>query len=60
MANPKRRHAKSRRNKRRTHQKLVHPAVSICPRCRQPKLPHHICGRCGYYAGRAVEIKKGA
>jgi len=29
-----------------------------CPQCHQPKLPHRVCGNCGYYAGRqAVEVE---
>ncbi|MEE9170780.1 MAG: 50S ribosomal protein L32, partial [bacterium] len=54
MANPKRKISKSRRDKRRTHWKLSAPAISECPQCHQPKLPHRICPHCGYYAGRMV------
>lgn len=34
---------------RRAHDKLVPPNFSRCPRCELPKLPHRICGNCGYY-----------
>lgn len=34
---------------RRHHQKLDQPIFSGCPRCGQPKLPHRVCGTCGYY-----------
>ena len=54
MALPKRKISKSKRDKRRTHQKLSPPNLSICPQCTEPKLPHHICPNCGYYKGRAV------
>lgn len=54
MANPKHRHSKSRRDKRRTHKKLRAPGLSICPQCHEPKLPHYTCLNCGTYKGRAV------
>lgn len=58
MAHPKRRHSKSRRDKRRTHDGLSAPKLSICPHCKQLKLPHRICPLCGYYKGKKVlEIK---
>lgn len=54
MALPKRKTSKSRRDKRRTHQKLQSPAMSVCPQCREVKLPHRVCPNCGFYAGREV------
>ena len=34
------------------------PPYAECPQCHQPKLPHRVCGNCGYYAGRqAVEVE---
>ncbi|MGI6035597.1 MAG: 50S ribosomal protein L32 [Limnochordia bacterium] len=54
MANPKRRHSKSRTNKRRANWKLSHPSLSVCDSCREPKLPHRACLNCGKYAGRQV------
>jgi len=54
MAVPKHKTSKSRRDKRRTHQKLTAPAVSECPDCGDPKLPHHVCKSCGTYNGRTV------
>ena len=34
------------------------PTYSECPQCHQPKLPHRVCGNCGYYAGRqAIEVE---
>ncbi|CAN2042164.1 Large ribosomal subunit protein bL32 [Candidatus Magnetomoraceae bacterium gMMP-15] len=59
MALPKRKTSKSRRDKRRTHQKTTGPDVSTCPQCGDPKLSHHICTKCGTYKGRTViEIKE--
>jgi len=54
MALPKRRHSKTRRDKRRTHWKLSAPAVTSCPQCHQPKAPHRVCPNCGYYGGEKV------
>ncbi|NQS99768.1 MAG: 50S ribosomal protein L32 [Candidatus Omnitrophica bacterium] len=58
MAHPKRRHSKSRRDKRRTHDNLNKPSLSVCPQCKQAKRSHRICLHCGYYNGKQViEIK---
>ena len=54
MAVPKRKKSKSKRDKRRTHQKLDAPNLSECPQCGEAKLPHHACPACGYYKGRKV------
>jgi len=55
---PKRRHSKSRRNKRRANWKLQAPGYTPCPQCKSPRLPHRACPSCGSYAGRtAAEIK---
>ncbi|MFC1509528.1 50S ribosomal protein L32 [Candidatus Omnitrophota bacterium] len=59
MPLPKRRHSNSRQGKRRGEQKIDVPSISVCPNCKSPKLPHRVCGACGYYKGRQVlEIKK--
>ncbi|UCF95309.1 MAG: 50S ribosomal protein L32 [Desulfobacterales bacterium] len=54
MALPKRKTSKSKRDKRRTHQKLAAPNVATCPECGEAKLPHHACPSCGSYKGRTV------
>ena len=54
MPNPKHKHSKARRDSRAAHFKVVSKQLSICPRCRHPKLPHHVCGNCGYYRDRQV------
>ena len=54
MAVPKRRHSSTRGKKRRTNWKLTMPSRSLCPHCSQTKLPHRVCGHCGYYAGEEV------
>jgi large subunit ribosomal protein L32 len=58
MAVPKKKQSKTRTAKRRATWKSSAPAYNACPQCKQPKLPHRVCGNCGYYAGRqAVEVE---
>jgi large subunit ribosomal protein L32 len=54
MAVPKRKKSKSKRNKRRTHQKVAVPNLTSCPQCGEARLPHHACPSCGTYKGRTV------
>ncbi|MDH3355958.1 MAG: 50S ribosomal protein L32 [Desulfobacteraceae bacterium] len=54
MAVPKRKKSKSKRNKRRTHQKTSAPNLTSCPQCGDSRLPHHACPSCGTYKGRTV------
>lgn len=54
MAVPKRKTSKSKRDKRRTHQKTEAPTLSTCPQCGDVTLPHHACPSCGSYKGRTV------
>ncbi len=54
MAVPKRKTSKSRRNKRRAHDRLPTPPQAKCPQCSEPCMPHRVCPTCGYYHGRAV------
>lgn len=58
MPNPKRRHSKARRDRRRAHDALVPPGSSICPECGEIKLPHRVCSSCGSYKGRTVTEAK--
>ena len=54
MPNPKRRHSKARRVKRRAHDALRVPQTSVCPNCQEPRLQHRVCPKCGYYKDREV------
>ena len=54
MAVPKRKKSKSKRNKRRTHQKVTGSNLTSCPQCGDARLPHHACPSCGTYKGRTV------
>ena len=54
MAVPKRKKSKSKRDKRRTHQKVNPSNLTDCPQCGEARLPHHACPNCGTYKGRTV------
>ena len=55
MAVPKRKHSQARKNKRRSNVwKMDAPAFCRCTQCGQLKLPHHVCGTCGYYKGKEI------
>ncbi len=58
MAVPKRKLSKSRKRLRRGHHKAAVMAHQACPRCGSPKIPHRVCGTCGYYRGKKmVEVE---
>jgi large subunit ribosomal protein L32 len=54
MAVPKRKHSRSRRDKRRTHQSVKTSARSLCQNCGEVKPPHEVCSHCGFYKDREV------
>jgi len=54
MAVPKRKKSKSKRDKRRTHQKLTAPNLSTCLQCGEATMPHQVCPSCGNYKDRTV------
>jgi large subunit ribosomal protein L32 len=58
MANPKNRTSRTRTRLRRANLKAVVPNTNDCPQCHEPKIPHHVCGNCGYYKGREVIAKE--
>lgn len=45
---PVARTSKSRKGMRRAHHALVGVASSRCPNCGKSRLPHRMCGNCGY------------
>lgn len=57
MAHPRSKFSKTRRDKRRTHQKASIPTVATCSNCGAPHVYHRVCPECGYYRGNEV-IKK--
>ena len=56
MAVPQRRISKTRKRMRRTHFKLQVEGVVTCPNCGEMIKAHHVCPKCGYYAGKAVYL----
>lgn len=57
MAVPKKKTSKSKRNQRRSHDRLSPVTVSYDSVTGEPKLPHHISLKDGYYNGKIVLIK---
>lgn len=59
MAVPKKKTSKAKgRSRRAANWVLRTPARSLCPQCRQAKLPHVVCPNCGWYKGRqAIEVE---
>lgn len=56
---PKRKHSKGRRDRRRAHDSLTAINTIACTNCGQMRLPHTVCSNCGHYKGREViEIEK--
>ena len=54
MAVPKQKIPKGRRDRRRNATKLEPGTQSVCPQCGQVKLPHRVCGKCGFYNKKKV------
>jgi len=54
MANPRSRWSKARTGKRRSQWKLASPTLVNCPQCHVYKVPHRVCGECGFYDGKQV------
>ncbi|MDO5332109.1 MAG: 50S ribosomal protein L32 [Bacillota bacterium] len=55
MATPKRKTSKAITSQRKAaNMKKANPALSLCPQCHEPKLPHRVCPNCNYYDGKAV------
>ena len=55
MATPKRKTSKAITSQRKAaNMKKTGPALSLCPQCHEPKLPHRVCPNCNFYDGKAV------
>lgn len=53
---PKRKHTSGRRDRRRSHDALKARNSVACPNCGEPRLPHRVCAKCGYYQGKEVVV----
>ncbi len=51
---PKRRHSRQRKGKRRASISLSLTATTICSQCGSVSVPHIACKACGYYKGKQV------
>ncbi|MDP1821119.1 MAG: 50S ribosomal protein L32 [Acidimicrobiales bacterium] len=58
MAVPKKKTSKAKsRSRRASAWTLERPSRSLCSRCGATKVPHVVCGNCGWYAGRqAIDV----
>ena len=54
MAVPKRKTSKSRRDKRRSHHKIISPNIIEDKKSGEYRLSHHIDLKTGFYKGRQV------
>ena len=55
---PKKRHSRQRKGKRRASIFLRPPKGVFCPNCGDMTLPHMVCKNCGYYRGKQMLILK--
>jgi large subunit ribosomal protein L32 len=51
---PKKKTSRSRQRRRRMHLRAPLAALTVCPRCRSPRLSHRACPVCGTYRGNEV------
>lgn len=60
MPNPKRKHSKTRRDKRRTHYKATASTLSVCPTTGETHMRHRAYWHEGklYYRGKVVAEKQ--
>jgi len=54
MAVPRNRVSNARKNSRRAHDAKKPKNITNCSNCGRPRLPHTVCGSCGFYSGRVV------
>jgi large subunit ribosomal protein L32 len=54
MALPTKKRSKTIKRIKQYKNRLSKKGLSVCPKCKKSKLPHHICPFCGTYLGREV------
>lgn len=55
---PKRRHSRQRKGKRRASIVLYPPKGIACPNCGEITISHRVCEACGYYKGKQIVLPK--
>ena len=55
---PKRRHSRQRKGKRRASIALKTYIGVVCSNCATLNPPHVVCKSCGFYQGKAVIVRK--
>jgi len=59
MTVPTKKTSKSRTRRRRTiNMRKKKSAKSLCPQCKNPKIPHLTCSICGTYKGKQIIIPR--
>lgn len=59
MAVPKKKISKAIGGTRRSHNALTAVNLALCPNCQEPRLPHRVCPKCGWYRNRvAIEVEE--
>jgi large subunit ribosomal protein L32 len=53
---PKRKHSKGRRDRRRAHDAIQAINLTACQNCGEMRLPHVVCPKCGHYKGREIIV----
>lgn len=51
---PKQKRSKSKQGRKRAHHHLTPTQLVECSNCGSLRLPHTVCGECGYYKGEQV------
>lgn len=51
---PKQKRSHSKQGRKRAHHHLIAPNLVSCSNCGNRRLPHTVCGVCGYYKDEQV------
>ena len=58
MALPTQKRSKTRQKIKQYQYRLKKLNLSICPKCKKPMQPHHVCPFCGTYINREIIAPK--
>jgi large subunit ribosomal protein L32 len=54
MPEPKKRHSRGRKLRRRSHHALKITQLAKCTNCNAAVMPHKVCMNCGFYKGKKI------